>query len=96
MGGNAEMVSFNFDPTEGPHIASGLSDQELDFLQQVLAIELAIRMDDASYQMRFHKIAEHRVEMDEIVSDWRRQRDRMKFVESVTSDLDQLMVLEER
>lgn len=90
------MVSFNFDPTEGPHIASGLSDQELDFLQQVLAIELAIRMDDVSYQMRFHKIAEHRVEMEEIVSDWRRQRDRMKFVESVTSDLDQLMVLEER
>ena len=90
------MVTFNFDPTEGAHIASGLSDEELDFLQQVLAIELAIRMDDASYQTRFHRIAEHRVEMDEIVTDWRRQRDRMRFVESVTSDLDQLMCLEER
>lgn len=90
------MVNFNFDPTDGPHIASNLTDQELDFLQQVLAIELAIRMDETSYQVRFHKIAEHRAEMDEIVCDWRRQRDRMSFVQSVTSDLDGLLVLEER
>lgn len=89
------MVTFNFDPTDGPHIASELSDQELDFLQQVVAIELAIRMDGTSYQVRFHNIAEHRVEMDEMVCDWRRQRDRMRFVESVTADLDSLVVLEE-
>lgn len=89
------MVTFNFDPTDGPHIASELSDQELDFLQQVVAIELAIRMDGTSYQVRFHNIAEHRVEMDEMVCVWRRQRDRMRFVESVTADLDSLAVLEE-
>lgn len=89
------MVTFDFDPTDGPHIASELSDQELDFLQQVVAIELAIRMDATSYQVRFHKTAEHRVEMDEMVCDWRRQRDRMRFVESVTADLDSLVVLEE-
>jgi hypothetical protein len=90
------MVNFNLDPTDGPHIASNLTDQELDFLQQVLAIELAIRMDETSYQVRFHRIAEHRADMDEIVSDWRRQRDRMSFVQSVTADLDGLLVLEER
>lgn len=89
------MVNFNFDPTDGPHIASSLSDQELDFLQQIVAIELAIRMEEADYQLRFHKIAEHRAEMGEIVCDWRRQRDRMMFVESVTADLDQLTVLED-
>jgi hypothetical protein len=90
------MVNFNLDPTEGPHIASELTDQELDFLQQVLAIELAIRLDEATYQKRFRHIAEHRPEMDEMVSDWRNQRERMVFVASVKADLDQLPVLEER
>jgi len=90
------MLNFNFDPTDGPHIASRLSDEELDFLQQIVAIELAMRLDKTNYQLRFQRIADHRTEMDEIVSDWRRQRDRMEFVESVTSDLDQLAVLEER
>ena len=90
------MAIFNLDPTEGPHMASNLSDQELEFLQHVLAVELAIRLDKVSYQQRFHKIAEHRVEMDEMVEDWRRQRDRIIFVASVTSDLDHLPVLEER
>lgn len=89
------MMTFDFDPTDGPHIASKLSDQELDFLQQVVAIELAIRLEESDYQLRFHKIAEHRSEMGEIVGDWRRQRDRMMFVESVTSDLEQLRVLED-
>lgn len=88
------MMTFNFDPTDGPHIASNLSDQELDFLQQVLAIELAIRLDETAYQRRFRRIADHRPEMDEMVGDWRRQRDRMVFVASVTADLDQLSVLE--
>jgi hypothetical protein len=90
------MATFHLDPTEGPHIASNLTDQELDFLQQVLAVELAIRLRKADYQQRFQRIADHRAEMDEIVTDWRRQRDTMAFVASVTSDLEQLAVLEER
>ena len=90
------MATFNLDPSEGPHIGSNLSDQELDFLQQVLAVELAIRLGKADYEERFRRIANHRTEMDDIVSDWRRQRDRMDFVASVTSDLDAIPVLEER
>lgn len=90
------MATFHLDPTEGPHIASNLSDQELNFLQQVLAVELAIRLGQKDYEQRFRRIADHRAEMDEIVTDWRRQRDTMAFVASVTSDLDQLSVLEER
>lgn len=90
------MATFHLDPTEGPHIASNLSDQELDFLQQVLAVELAIRLGKTDYQRKFRRIADHRGEMDEIVTDWRRQRDTMSFVESVTADLEQLPVLEER
>lgn len=90
------MMIFNLDPTEGPHIASELTDQELEFLQQILSVELAIRLDKTAYQQRFRQIADHRPEMDEIVDDWRGQRDRMAFVDSVTSDLDQLPVLEER
>lgn len=88
------MTTFNLDPSEGPHIAAQLSDQELDFLQQVLAIELAIRLRKSDYEKRFHHIAEHRPEMDEMVVDWRCQRDRMVFAASVTADLEQLPVLE--
>lgn len=89
------MATFHLDPAEGPHIASNLSDQELEFLQQVLAVELAIRLRKEDYETRFHRMASHRDEMDEIVSDWRRQRETMIFVASVTADLEQLPVLEE-
>ena len=89
------MATFNFDPTQGAHMASELSDQDLDLLQHVLAVELAIRLDKVVYQQRFRRIADHRVEMDDIVSDWRNQRDRMGFAAGVTADLDQLPVLED-
>ena len=89
------MATFELDPNEGPHIASNLSDQQLAFLQQVVAVKLAIRMRREDYVQRFHEIAEHRTEMNEIVSYWRNQRDRMVFVASVTADLEQLPVLVE-
>lgn len=89
------MATFELDPSEGPHIASKLSDQQLAFLQQVVAVELAIRLRRDDYVQRFHEIADHRSEMDEIVTDWRNQRERMVFVASVTADLEQLPVLAE-
>lgn len=89
------MATFELDPSDGPHIASGLSDEQLAFLHQVVAVELAIRLGRDDYVQRFQEIAEHRTEMDEIVSDWRSQRDRMVFVASVTADLEQLAVLAE-
>ncbi|HET9259994.1 MAG TPA: hypothetical protein VFP42_07690 [Acidimicrobiia bacterium] len=89
------MAIFELDLNEGPHIASKLSDKQLAFLHQVVAVELAIRLARVDYIRRFHDVAEHRTEMDEIVSDWRNQRDRMMFVESVKADLEQLLVLSE-
>ena len=89
------MPTFELDPSDGPHIASGLSDQQLAFLHQVVAVELAIRLRRDDYIQRFNEIAEHRTEMDEIVSDWRNQRDRMVFVASVNADLEQLLVVSE-
>ena len=90
------MATFELDPTEGPHTASRLSDEELDYLQQVVAVELAIRLDKRVYESRFSGLAQHREDMDQMVADWRNQRDRMVFVASVTADLEQLPVLEER
>lgn len=90
------MARFNLDPSAGPHMASGLSDEDLDFLLNVLAIELAIRLDRTAYQQRFSRIAVHRTEMDEIVTDWRSQRDRMRFASSVMADLEGLTVREDR
>lgn len=90
------MAIFNLDPSDGPHVASELTDEELEFLQQILSVELAIRLDKTAYQQRFRQIADHRPEMEGMVHDWRNQRDRMAFVDSVTADLDRLPVLEER
>lgn len=89
------MATFELDPNDGPHIASGLTDQQLAFLHQVVAVELAIRLGRDDYVQRFHEIAEHRDEMDEIVSDWRNQRERLVFVASVTADLESLPVMAE-
>lgn len=89
------MATFNLDPKQGLHMASELSDQDLDLLHHVLAVELAIRLDKVAYQQRFRRIADHRAEMDDIVSDWRNQRDRMVFAAEVTAELDQLPVLED-
>ena len=90
------IARISLDPTTGPHMASDLTDENLDFLLHVLTIELAIRLDSSVYQQRFHGIAEHRTEMDEIVSDWRSQRDRMAFEASVISGLDGLAVVGDR
>ena len=90
------MPIFELEPDEGPHAAAKLTDAELDFLQQVVAVELAIRLDRKAYEDRFRSIADHRAEMDDMVHDWRNQRDRIIFVTSVRADLDQLPVLEER
>ena len=90
------MATFELNPADGPHAASMLSNDELEFLQQVVAVEMAIRLNREDYERRFHGVADHRREMDEMVSDWRNQRDRMMFVASVTADLDGLPVLEER
>ena len=90
------MATFNLDPSEGPHAGANLTDRELEFLQQMLAVELAIRLGKTDYQQRFHDIASHRIEMEDMVTDWRRQRDQMAFVASVTSDLESLPVLEDR
>jgi hypothetical protein len=89
------MATFELDPADGPHIASRLSDEQLAFLHQVVAVELAIRLGRDDYVQRFHEIAEHRTEMDEIVSDWRNQRERMVFAAAVLSDIEQLAVLTE-
>ena len=90
------MATFEIDPTQGPHAASRLSDEDLDFLQQLVAVELAIRLDKKVYVKRFSGLAAHRDDMDGMVRDWRNQRDRMIFVASVTADLEQLPVLEDR
>lgn len=90
------MVTFNLDPAEGVHMASDLSDEELELLQHVLTVEFAIRLEGEDYQRLFQRIAEHRPEMEEMVSDWRRQRDTMRFVDSVTADLRNLPILEEK
>ena len=84
------MSSYEINKDQGPHAASGLSDEDLQYLLRITSLELAIRMSSEDYTEAFHKIAEVRKEMDEMIEALRKDRDRMVFVAEVTADLERL------
>lgn len=83
-------MSYEVDPTNGPHAAANLSDEELDYLHRIVSLELAIRMSSESYQRHFHEIAAAREAAEEMVGQLREDRERMRFVTEVQADLARL------
>ena len=81
---------YEFDPNEGPHAASRLSDQDIEYLHRIISLEMAIRMQGEAYETHFHGVAEARKEMEELICQLRKDRDRMVFVASVQADLENL------
>lgn len=84
------MSNFELDPNQGPHAASGLSDDELEYLHRIISLEMAIRMNEESYEKHFHNVAKARKEMDEMIQKLREDRERMCFVAAVQADIDSL------
>jgi len=84
------MSNFELDKERGPHAASGLTDEDLQYLLRIVSLELAVRMDTETYSESFHNIAEARKEMEEMILHLREDRDRMCFAASVTADLERL------
>ena len=60
------MSNYEIDKERGPHAASGLSDEDLQYLLRITTLELAIRMSADDYTEAFHNIAEVRKEKDEV------------------------------
>ena len=86
------MSHYELDKEQGPHAASGLSDEDLQYLLRITSLELAIRMSSEDYTECFRNIAEIRKEMDEMIEALRKDRDRMAFVAEVTGDLERLQL----
>ena len=84
------MKNFKLDPNEGPHAASRLSDEMLEYLHRITSLELAIRMSVEIYRERFRTIAEERKTNDAVIQRLRVEREQMRFAAEVQAGLDQL------
>lgn len=89
-------MSYEIDPSNGPHAAANLSDEELDYLQRIISLELAIRMPQEAYERHFRQVAEARREADEMIAQLREDRERMRFVAAVRADLENLPLTTDR
>ena len=67
-----------------------MSDEDLQYLLRIISLELAIRMSSEKYSECFRNIAEAREELDEMIEQLRKDRDRMCFVAEITADLERL------
>jgi len=90
------MSKFELDPNAGPHAASGLSNEELEYLHRVISLEMAVRMRREDYTRHFKGVADAREQQDEMIDKIRTERERMYFVASVTSDLENLPLTTDR
>jgi len=84
------MSNFEFNRDQGPHAASGISDEDLEYLLRIISLELAVRTDGETYSEQFHKIADARVELEEMLSHLRKDRKRMSFAAAIRADLERL------
>lgn len=84
------MSHFHLEPGDGPHAASGLSNDQLEYLHHIVSLEMAVRMRREDFIEHFRKVVTARENQDDMVEEVRRDRDRMHFVTSVQSDLENL------
>ena len=89
------MTQINIDPTNGPHAAAELSDEALEYLSKVVALEFALRTDAEYFRDKLVALAEARSAMQDTIDQVRHERDLMRFAAQVMADLEQLPVVEE-
>lgn len=84
------MSRFDIDPGDGPHAASGLSNDQLEYLHRIVSLEMAVRMKRDDFIQHFQNVVDARKDQDEMVKEVRKDRDRIHFVASVQADLENL------
>lgn len=84
------MSRFDIDPGDGPHAASGLSNDQLEYLHRIVSLEMAVRMKSSDFIAHFQNVVDARKDQDEMVKEVRKDRDRIHFVASVRADLENL------
>jgi hypothetical protein len=84
------MSRFELDPGDGPHAASGLSNDQLEYLHHIVSLEMAVRMKREDFIEHFQSVVDERKQQDDMVDEVRKDRDRIQFVASVRADLANL------
>lgn len=90
------MSHFQIDFEDGPHAASGLTNEQLEQMYRIVTLEMAVRMERAEFIELMERHAEARKQNDELVERVRRDRDRRQFEASVLADLETLPLTTER
>ena len=80
----------SIDPSQGPHAAAGLSDEEVEFLSGMLIWELGVRFPREEYLELLARASEARDRLDEEIEFTRNEREMMQFEVEVLSDIDAL------
>lgn len=78
------------DPSQGPHAAAGLTDEEVEFLSGMLIWELGVRYSKDEYLELLSRASAARDRLDEEIEATRLERDLMSFEIDVLSDIDAL------
>jgi hypothetical protein len=84
------MSRFEIDPAQGAHAASALSNEELEVLYRIVALEMAVRLSKEQFVELMERLGEARRNQDGLIDKVRVERDRILFVNSVEADLQNL------
>ena len=88
------MTDFNIDPQKGPHAAAELSDEELTYLANLVAWEVAVRTTSEGFARRLGELIEARDGLDATLEDVRRERELLRFAAEVLADIEALPVVQ--
>ena len=81
------------DPDLGPHAASALSDQEVEYLSGLMMWELSLRLVKKDYLEMLAEAADGRLHLDEEIDQARFERDLMYFEREVLHDIEAIPVV---
>ena len=85
-----EFSLDSIDPTQGPHAAAGLTDEEVEFLSGMLIWELGIRFPKDQYVELLARATEARDRLDDEIEFTRHEREMMRFEIEVLDDIENL------
>lgn len=82
--------AFHVDPSDGPHAAAGLTDDQVEHLCQLMLWEISIRYSKEDFMGYLETLRHVREQNADIIGQVKHERDIMDFEESVLADLDAL------
>ena len=88
--------AFHVDPSDGPHAAAGLTDNQVEYMAQLMLWELSIRYTEDQFMEYLEALRLVRQDNAEVIDQAKQDRDVINFEASVLADLDSLPSTEDR